>query len=752
MLNRSKLPQGGFFLFLLLGMLISASLSILAARWTDGLWNLTVVTTLALVVGLFLAQSRFPAVIAHLFSLIYGLFTISYLVGRMIDRPTWRERVIELGERAAAWFDKAASGGTSRDSLMFVLLLTALFWLLGHIAAWYTFRRPRLWRVLLPIGLTLLVNYYVYTDPRIAPRSTTSLAPFVAAFILIALLYAVRTNVYLHELEWQSCHVNYSTEVRFDFARSGAILAAAALVVMALAPGAQAGPQLGTLWEGLEDARNSVRDTVNRLFSSLDARGVGGGNPFTGRLVLGGPRELGENPILDVRARGGRYWQAMTYDRYTGDDWRNSDAERLYLEPGQSARATDWLMRREMTQTVRIYFQNSSQLFAAPEPVRVPELRTRVNVSTEDGAAMSPSAFYAREALDPGATYRIVSSISRADPDSLRAAGQDYPDWATRRYLQLPDTVTERTRALAQEITVGHENAFDKAQAIEQYLRQNLYYDLSVPAPPEGQDFVDFVLFDLEGGYCDYYASSFVVLARSVGIPARFVAGYAQDEYDAEVQAYRVRAKNGHSWPEVFFPQYGWIQFEPTVVIAPINRPSSPSESDAATGATNSGFDENLEDTLNPDDRRFFQEPEPESGSALAAPPEESSRTGWSTFTILVAVLVVAALGAGITYWATEMRGMSGLNSIERVYARMWRFAARLGIPGPPDQTPYERAEALTTLVPAGESSIMGIADMYVVERFGRGNEDGSAAESLWSLLRPVLWKTWFQKRWSRLR
>jgi hypothetical protein len=126
MLERLKLPEGWLSFFLLFVMLVSAATSISAARWTRGLGALSTAAVLSLVMGLLLAKSRFPALLAHLFSLVYGLFTVGCLIGRMVDQPTWRERVIEMGERTATWLTRATSGGTSRDSLMFVLL-TALF-------------------------------------------------------------------------------------------------------------------------------------------------------------------------------------------------------------------------------------------------------------------------------------------------------------------------------------------------------------------------------------------------------------------------------------------------------------------------------------------------------------------------------------------------------------------------------------------------------------------------------------------------
>jgi hypothetical protein len=103
-------------------------------------------------------------------------------------------------------------------------------------------------------------------------------------------------------------------------------------------------------------------------------------------------------------------------------------------------------------------------------------------------------------------------------------------------------------------------------------------YDLEVPAPPEGQDVADYFLFDLKKGYCDYYATAMVVLARASGIPARFVSGYSSGYYDAEHARYVVREMNAHSWVEVYFPEIGWVEFEPTASQPEISRTVSENE------------------------------------------------------------------------------------------------------------------------------------------------------------------------------
>lgn len=163
--------------------------------------------------------------------------------------------------------------------------------------------------------------------------------------------------------------------------------------------------------------------------------------------------------------------------------------------------------------------------------------------------------------------------------------------------MQLPDHLPERVRTLAAEITREAANPYDKAKRIEQYLQLNFPYtnrpDLS---KGRSRDFVDRFLFEIREGYCDYYSTAMVVMARSVGLPARWVKGYASgaaemngelfgmfpDEVSANTDAggvYTVRNSDAHSWVEVYFNGYGWIPFEPTAGFA---LPTATAEADPA--------------------------------------------------------------------------------------------------------------------------------------------------------------------------
>ena len=127
---------------------------------------------------------------------------------------------------------------------------------------------------------------------------------------------------------------------------------------------------------------------------------------------------------------------------------------------------------------------------------------------------------------------------------------------------------------LAYEIVTeaGAVTPYHQARVIESYLRDNIKYNELIPRPPAGQDPVDWVLFDHQEGYCNYYASAMIVMLRSLGIPARMAAGFAQGTYDNEEGMYVVTEHDAHTWVEAYFPGYGWIEFEPTTAQEPIDR------------------------------------------------------------------------------------------------------------------------------------------------------------------------------------
>ena len=138
------------------------------------------------------------------------------------------------------------------------------------------------------------------------------------------------------------------------------------------------------------------------------------------------------------------------------------------------------------------------------------------------------------------------------------------------KYLQLPESLPQRVIDLAKEIVEGKESDYDKARAIESYFRLNgfRYETEGVPVPDEGQDYVDQFLFESKIGYCDNFSTAMVVMLRAVGIPARWVKGFAGGEViasDGDLKTYEITNNDAHSWVEAYIPKVGWVPFEPTI-------------------------------------------------------------------------------------------------------------------------------------------------------------------------------------------
>jgi transglutaminase-like putative cysteine protease len=158
--------------------------------------------------------------------------------------------------------------------------------------------------------------------------------------------------------------------------------------------------------------------------------------------------------------------------------------------------------------------------------------------------------------------YEGVSYVPAAPPGLLRAASADYPAPIREVYLQLPK-LDSRIVELARQVTLRAPTAYDKAAAIELFLRTRFGYTLQLPPVSPADPLANF-LFERRAGHCEYFASAMTVMLRTLGIPARYINGFLPGEYNEVGEDFIVRASDAHSWVEVYFPEYGWIPFDPT--------------------------------------------------------------------------------------------------------------------------------------------------------------------------------------------
>jgi transglutaminase-like putative cysteine protease len=173
----------------------------------------------------------------------------------------------------------------------------------------------------------------------------------------------------------------------------------------------------------------------------------------------------------------------------------------------------------------------------------------------------SGGAIYDLDVQHPVSIYEADSDISRPSPAELRASGSSSPD-LSGPYLQLPK-LDSRIPQLAAQIAASASNNYDKAAAIERYLKTHYAYTLQLPRAPVADPLANF-LFERKQGHCEYFASSMAVMLRTLQIPSRVVNGFRSEEFNDVTGNYVVRAKNAHSWVEAYFPGYGWVTFDPT--------------------------------------------------------------------------------------------------------------------------------------------------------------------------------------------
>ena len=289
-------------------------------------------------------------------------------------------------------------------------------------------------------------------------------------------------------------------------------------------------------------------------------------------------------------------------------------------------------------------------------------------------------------------------------------------------------------------------NPYDKVVILEQFLRAEIKYNEKIAAPPADVDPIDYVLFETKEGYCDYYASAMTLMARSLGIPARFVAGYAPGEYEAQAAVYPVREANQNSWVEVYLPNYGWIEFEPTAAQPSIVRPTQPATPTDAQKAAEEAAQREARDLRSLEEK--FGESQDVAGGDLSAGQAITSLPLAGQIGVGVALLGVMAAAVVLLSGRARKRKPVALppDMTLRIYERLERWATRVGLGRRPSQTPYEHTSLLINAMPEGEAPIRRITELYVQECFSPVAVTARDLQSLfvdWQSLQPILRRYW---------
>ena len=291
---------------------------------------------------------------------------------------------------------------------------------------------------------------------------------------------------------------------------------------------------------------------------------------FSETVNLGDIRKILRSPMVvmrvtvegDPRQFQGVKWRGVGLTSFDGTHWFNDNTEQMPIMPASDQRIVlprleGWQSRsrRPLRYHVLRSALSADVLFAAPTPQ---EVMGRFHMVEVDETASLHSRQYAFVPL----TYDVVSETGLPSARELQRASTDYPDDVRLVYLRLPD-VDPKIAELARQVTSTATNNYDRATAIQNYLRKNFRYSLDPSAIEPKNPIVSF-LFKSKSGYCEYFAASMAVMLRTLDIPSRLVNGFQTGSYNRIGKDFVVRARDAHSWVEVYFPGYGWITFDPT--------------------------------------------------------------------------------------------------------------------------------------------------------------------------------------------
>jgi len=576
--------QAGLTLLLCGTVIVALAQSFHAARWIRADAPVMTGFTLGLLCGWALAHTRWSGWIAGGYSVIVSLITASQALGGvvqlrgMLEAPGFWQAVDLLSLRAVAfyfrangWFSAALNRQRVEDTGFFIFLAAVLASNASVWLIWWVQRRKSALAGLLPGGLLLAVNIHLSQQNAV----------LLLLFLLCAVLLLARTALLTRYEDWDGRSVDYPYDLGLGWGITAFSLAVA-IGLIAWGAGLVGTPRAWRAMSNwLEEVRQQTSQTAERLFPNVnppppreDLARVSAETPNLSQI--GAPLPLGKTTIMTVSLSDPpppppgaadvpgiqppvHYWRSQIFSAYTGRGWEPV----LTAAAGAANQPQPPPGRYALEQHFIILAQHSDTLYAASQPVSASE-------GVQFVSAETVNSLLVRGDVDE---YDVISYTPQVNAAELREAGTLYPFEVTAVYLQLSASLPDRVGQLAERIISGAGSPYDQALRIQNYLRENLTYDLTVDQAPENSDVVDNFLFATQRGFCSHFASAMVVMLRTQGIPARVASGYAMGSYDFERSEYRVPADAAHAWVEVYFPTYGWIEFEPTAAVGTIHYP-----------------------------------------------------------------------------------------------------------------------------------------------------------------------------------
>ncbi len=748
------IPGEGWLAMLLLAIAVySVVFAIISANWVNFSYILLFSTAVGLLLGLCIAKiQRFPQAILHLAAVLLGYWLSIWLVSAFAYHISWLLLLENLRSVISGGFTSAVS---SNSEMVFLFYLTFLSFFLAYFGTWLIYRARLPWLVALVYCAIILVNLnYIKQD------LSYLVIIMLAALIMLIMRIHLVNQLTLWTSEGLYIDRAWLQSITRRYVQVGALFTLFILLISLMLPIVSQSTSGANFWNNLDNIWANITHGQFSLSSpgTLLQPYQTPANFFGDQLSITGNVNLPAGKVLSYTISSksqSQYLEGFTYDNFDGHTWTSttSNVGKQFAEnTNLPIEAMD--SKQQVTTTVTIVNPpegTKHYLFAPSQPVSfsVP--------TTLYGNGIIATAWTQQNPLTPGESYQVKSLIPGATAQELMniQSPQDNPNlWSNfdPSYLQTPPDlssfpIVQRT---LKQWTHGSTNVFSAMKALESHLRDQTQFKYSVTNPPVPSK-VNAVawLLQTHQGYCTYYASAMVIMARMLGIPARIVNGFTQGNFDLQHKVWVVNGEDAHSWVQVYFPGYGWINFDPT---PGYSAPGGPTERQSSTPVQTQTPTRSTPIATAGHQKPKFQ-PTPQPGSTGMGTNTTSSdailrQNLFLTLSLATLFGSLVVFGLALLYRYKGYK-LSTTTTASMVYRRVCRLGAIIGAPPKQWQTPYEYYRMLGRRFPRAAAPMRRITELFVRERWAAphqelGPAEAQALEKLWPQLRNTLIRSFF--------
>jgi transglutaminase-like putative cysteine protease len=655
------------------------------------------------------------------------------------------------------WWTRLHDGTATSDPAFYLVLICLLMWVTGAWLSWCVLR----WRKPM-LGLIPGVAAFA-TNILNIPSDQNG---YVLAMLVLTLALLLWTNYTGSIASAVRAKVKLTGDARWDFWESGLVAMAALIVLGIMLPPLSTGDKTTDLESGIFTSWAQLQQRLSNpgIFRTGSGQGVTG---FSDEVKLSGSLQRTRDIVFIYTVvgdyAGPKYFRGVDATITVNGEWKypGTNGFQSVIPKNQfpdfsenyeklAGATVDVTMRAPPSGYADVLFY-PGQLYKidrttlATQVPLVPGPQTDSLQSIDRLSTIQPPT--------SAGNYAVVSDFSTATQSDLQNAGDQYPDWLTQ-FSILPSSgyrspdVLSRIHALAlQIVTAAHAtNAYDKAAAIEAYLRDNQHFTYTLDATtPKGRDPIDYFLFTSKRGYCEFFATAMGDMLRSLGIPTRLAIGFGPGQYQQSIQANVVRGEDTHTWPEVYFPKYGWIPFEPTADDLSQYTTIQRGQTGSNLCLKDNACDPSQITAGNPGVVTTPRTGRPEPTDPNAGGPgggiTVASISG-ATVTRIVAFLVVLLL----LFLVAASRYLRP-RTVMSVWKRMLVLASLAGAERRPGETPLELGRRLQRTFPEAAESVGALAGGFVIAAYAPPEVASTTRSSVmeaWSTLRPMLLRRMF--------